>query len=227
MAMKKDGVIIEAGKTRPGEPETWSRTSTKTAKWRWATSPEPAPPNHEVPMTFHHVIGWQRLWQMWNHLIAHERWDVITAWAYLLQISDTDIAAMKGGTLADSDDAYQKVCWAKWNMVEGPRGENRTDDPSKTKDDLDFFKYGGSHAARTRLLELSGLFSATTVALQATTKDDPGIKTLGKLFADLKHLRGKEIVAFDESMWEVVKVGKYNEFGIAERHTTWCKRTRQ
>lgn len=225
MAMQKDGQIVNGGKDRPSEPKGWHRTNTKSSRWHWKANPQPVPSNHEVPMTFHHVIGWQRIWQMWNHLIIKNRWDVISEWAYLLQIDQEDVDAMQTVSLGDVDPVVEKVCWSAWNMVEGPNGSNRTDDPNLTRQDLDFFTFGGSSSARSRITELRALFSAMTVALKADANEDRAFDDLRKLFRSFRHLRNRDIVQFDESMWEMVTPGKYDRFGNAERHTTWRKAT--
>lgn len=226
MSLEKNGIIVNGGKDRPSEPTHWHKTNTKSSKWHWKQNPAPVPANHELPMTFHHVIGWQRIWQMWNHLVVKDRWDVIREWAHLMQIDGAAVDAMQKGTLDDVDPVVEKICWSPWNMVEGPRGSYREDDPSKDNKDIDYFQFGGSHTARTRMSDLLALFNAMTVALRAVPNADPAFDQLRKMLHDLRHLRNKEMIRFEESMWEVVKPGKYDKFGNAERHTTWRKATK-
>jgi hypothetical protein len=150
---------------------------------------------------------------------------VIGEWAYLMGIDQDDVDAMQRGNLPEVDPVVEKVCWSAWNMVEGPAGSNRTDEPNLTKQDLDFFTFGGSGSARSRVIELRALFHAMTVALRADANEDRPFDDLRKLLKANRHLRNGQIVKFDESMWEMVTPGKYDKFGNAERHTTWRKAT--
>jgi hypothetical protein len=111
-------------------------------------------------------------------------------------------------------------------MVEGP--SHRSDDPSKTKDDLDLFLVGASSNVRSRMQQLSMLFSTMRTFLtvgKPTAKDASALK---RQFELIRPLKNSEIARFSESMWELVEAGKYDQFGlvVGAKHAMWKKKSK-
>ena len=222
-AIQPNGLVIQPNAPRPARP-AWSQTSTAGKKWRWEQTREPCPSGHAIDMSFHHVIGWKLIHGVWNKLVGWGEWAGISQWAYLLHISDDDVAAMQANNYNDAQAVIQ-LCWSPWTMVEGPQGNIRTDDPGQDGE-YDSFKFGGSHSARTHIQNLAILYTAMLTVSKATLGTDPSIAALRKTMKDLQSIRGREHIAFEESMWEVVEKGKYNpKFPAAPaiRVATWKK----
>ncbi len=225
MSLQANGVILNGGQDRPGEPESWSKSSTKGPKWHWNAFPPPVPSNHQLPLTFHHTIGWQMIWKCWNHLVSNNLWETIAPWAYLLGVTDAEIKGMKGNNLPNRDDVCEEICWSKWNMVEGP--SHRSDDPSKSKDDLDLFTVGASNNVRSRMQQLSSLFTmmkALLLVAKPTAKDAANLKRQLEMMRSLKN---SDIAWFSEDMWELVDAGKYDQYGnvVNDKHAVWKKKS--
>ena len=86
--VNSDGTINGAGDNRPGEPEDWEKTDTSDRRFKCASRPLPA--NVKIPMTFHHIMPWSRIWNGWNAVVASRSWDALSAWCYIMRVDVSD-----------------------------------------------------------------------------------------------------------------------------------------
>lgn len=205
-------------------------SSTKNNRRVWPLD-RPVPLNYEVPMDWHHMIPWNTLRDAWSALAASQRWEVIEAWLNLLSVEDADqrLAEMKAGTLntVDAEDLTEKLCWAKWNLVEGPTNGNRTDDPGgEGFDNFSGLKF--SNNVRDRSQTLNMIYStARNWRADDTTLSPAATKGVLADLQKLKSYKNSPIPAFEGPAWAVVDAGRIDNFGLANppagRHPKWKK----
>lgn len=94
-----------------------------------------------IAMTYHHVIPYNVLRDTWTKLIDNGKWDLLKEYMNLLQMKSTYYSALiKKSELTkaeDRDEIDLLLSWPKWNLVEGPTGANRSDDPGEGFDEFD------------------------------------------------------------------------------------------
>jgi hypothetical protein len=220
-----DGTINLAA--RPASPG--GHTSTRNNMRLWRGDWRPVPLNYDVPMDWHHIIPWNTLRDGWSALCGSGRWEVIAEWLNLMDVADgrTRISEMRNNALAmpHTQDMHTRLCWSKWNLVEGPTNGNRTDDPGG--DDVDSFSgLKTSNGLRDRSQMLSLIFhvmrnwdSTLTNLTQADTR------ALLSYFVRLRPYKRTPIHLFDDKTWVLVDAGKIDRFGLAihNKHPTWRK----
>lgn len=223
--MNASGLIVGGG--RPDFP--WNLEHTKTAGnlQLWPTN-RPLPTLYNVDMAWHHMIPWEALSKGWNGLVNGGRWDVLEAWLRLAGDTDarTHVQAMKQGQLSPevSDNLEERLCWARWNLVEGPEGKYRTDDPGS--DDMDLFaSINVSSKLRNRCYQLQPIYNRVRPW-------NPGVPASASdaalLLGDFQKLQGSsntEIPMFDPKVWTIVEKGEFNRFGqvVGDNHPKWAK----
>lgn len=220
-----DGTITATA--RPNFPWTDTHTATRDNDKLWKVD-RPIPLNYNIPMAWHHMIPWRYLRDGWSALATSQRWKVLAAWidTWNLDIAtDTLIAAMQTGTLGTPNNAtmYDKLCWNQLNLVEGPNGDCRTDDPGSDKFDV-FEGKAMSTNLRNRSQTLKSIF--TVIKPWAPTfagVTDKDAKSLIQDFAKLRTYNNTPISMFDPKLWVLQVDGKYDAFGNASRHPTWKK----
>lgn len=226
--MNNNGTF-NANDARPNFPWPVQHTNTRDNNKIWVRD-RPVPLNYEIPMDWHHMIPWNVLRDSWSALATSARWEVLEAWLGLLSVNDADqrLAEMKAGTLGpvDAQDITEKLCWARWNLVEGPYNGNRTDDPGGDGfDDFAYLAMSSNVRARAQVLK-----SIYTTVKDWTYNDATLTKTGTKgLLADLgkvKAYKQSPIAMFEGKAWSLVDAGKIDKFGLTTsggRHPTWKK----
>lgn len=128
-----------------------------------------------------------------------------------------------------------KLTYATWNIVEGPGGESRCDDPTgasnkTTKYSFDDFSVGLTPVEQDRHKRLKQLylglikFNAASAGPKALADEDfTGVQTsINNIERTLLSCDEKGgVIKFRESMWKRIEV-RGNEFGPAK----WIKRPR-
>ena len=221
-----NGTIVAT--VRPNFPWNVVHTETRNNRRIWRTD-RPVPLNYSTPMDWHHMVPWNALRDGWSALASSGRWETITPWLVLLGVDDvaTRVDEMTNNNLAmpHTQAIWEKLCWAKWNLVEGPNNTYRTDDPGG--DAVDSF--GGinmTSSLRARSAAASSVYNKIgnwLPTLATLTADDT--KNLKKEFADLKTYKNTPIHMFDAKTWVLEDEGRIDRFGLAinNRHPTWKK----
>lgn len=212
---------------RPAFPWGTAHTDSKNNRKLWKTG-RPVPLNYEIPMAWHHIIAWRYLRDGWSALATSQQWDAIFAWADCWKLDyDTGglVDLMQAGALGapHNSDMFDMLCWAEFNLVEGPSETNRTDDPgSEALDPFEGLKAPSN--VRNRTQTLKSIF--TIIKPWAANKDDVSDKDAKNLIQDFKKLRTSSrspISMFDPKLWELVAEGRHDKYGNASRHPTWKK----
>jgi hypothetical protein len=226
-----DGTINGAGNNRPGEPEDWEKTDTSDRRFKWASRPLPA--NVKIPMTFHHIMPWSRIWNGWNAVVESRSWDALSAWCYIMRVdvSDQIIARLKAdpeqgmsAPLAGpetADDLLTKICWSGWNMVEGPshrtKGRGELEDPG---DSLDLHYQVSWKLAQRQysIVTLDGLLQdccrvAAIPTGERDAEDKSAFKSLVRHLKQMRFVRNQALYRFDPSMWKPALVGSVDSSG--------------
>jgi hypothetical protein len=223
--MNADGTF-GATDARPGFPWPVTHTSSRNNNKLWKTD-RPVPLNYDIPMDWHHMMPWNAIRNSWSALVTSGRWEAIATWLGLLSDDDpeTRLTEMKAGNLASipAQDLTEKLCWAKWNLVEGPNNTNRTDDPGG--DGFDKFttpKF--SNNVRTRSQTLHSIYDLVRQwAADKSDVSDKDAKLLSEWFIAVRPYKSSPIAMFEPPAWTIVKDGKFDNFGNASRHPTWKK----
>ncbi len=123
-----------------------------------------------------------------------------------------------------ANDVTEKLCWAKWNLVEGPNNTNREDDPGgEGFDKFATIKFSNNVRSRSQILHLI----YDKVRLWTVDKNDVSdteAKLLIDWFKSLKSYKSSPIAMFEPAAWKIGTVsGKYDSFGNASRHPKWVK----
>ncbi len=183
--------------------------------WRRSTY---FPRGYEIPMAWHHMVPWPILREGWSALATLNRWDVLCAWMESLEVSSPligqCIGAMADGRYRDNIDLSEWVCWAKWNLVEGPEGDLRSDDPKDGRA-LDRFDYATMpDALRGRAsiaVEIYGKLH--TVITHHNSPDTAAAeiqRACRKLLAQFRSLAGQNNISmFDIRAWVKTEAGKF------------------
>lgn len=255
MAFEQDGELENA---RPNWPWVDAHTETRNNRKIWKTD-RPVPFNYSVPMDWHHIVPWNQLCAGWNRIhgmatavadaidpAARRRqekniklaWDVLQSWLHAAGARDAarTIRQMKAGNYNDQEDMAEKVCWAKWNLVEGPTNTYRTltaEDPlggDPGGDSCDPFSCGSGNL-RARSLSLVAWAGELRTGNLATLKT--------RLHA-FRSYRNVALQKFDVGVWERltgaryelfkrpiwVSEGRFDRFGNAtspNHHAKWRK----
>ncbi|MFD1951486.1 hypothetical protein ACFSGX_11995 [Sphingomonas arantia] len=127
------------------------------------------------------------------------------------------VAQMRAGRLLTRDEVHSRLTWQGWNIVEGPGGEFRSDDPDDNYDGWSTIK-GVSANQRKRLQSVNSLYSVMSRLARNTKKTDGSFETpiisvsearaLEIVFLAEMSLRGGRPISYTENMWEVVRAGK-------------------
>jgi len=213
---------------RPGFPWDEEHTNTRNNKQIWKID-RPVPLNYEIPMDWHHIIPWRVLRNGWDALATSNRWEVLTEWVNLWNIINvpTVINSMQNGNLGAPDNAimWDKLCWAKWNLVEGPTNGNRTPGDDPGSDGLDAFEgIGMPNNVRNRSLILKSIYTQmqnwTMITANITALQT---KNLLNDFKKMREYKNSPISMFDPKVWKLVTIGRIDIYGNATNHPTWKK----
>ena len=211
---------------RPGFPWPLAHTESRNNGKLWKVD-RPVPLNYSIPMDWHHMMPWNAIRDSWSAVITSGRWDIVENWLGLLSVdgSGTYLQEMQATNLGgnERDDLSAKLCWAKWNLVEGPNNTNRVDDPGGEGFDK-FTTLKFSNNVRDRCQIVNSIYQM--VRNWAVDKDDVSdseAKALNGLFTSLRAYKSSPIALFEPAAWVVEKDGKYDNFGNASRHPTWKK----
>lgn len=257
MAMMKNGALQPE---RPawvwaGEGHTVIRMNQKI----WLKD-RPIPMNYDLPLDWHHVVPWNQLRDGWNrvHAITQEppvvgnpgadrqrvarvekAWEVLRLWLHAAGLSDSKhiVAQARAGQLNHQDDLAGRICWAKWNLVEGPTNTYRTlcdQDPvggDPGGDNCDPF-YNGSSGLRERsqsLVAWAGeLASADLVALAKRLESFKAYRNvqLPRMAAAIwERVEGEAYKLYKRPQW--VSEGRFDKYDAAtsdNHHPKWRKR---
>jgi hypothetical protein len=209
-----------------GEGHTVIRNNTKI----WRTD-RPIPMNYALPLDWHHVVPWNQLRDGWNriHEITQDTatmasasaeklrvarieqaWEVLRLWLHAAGLNDSrDIVAQaRRDGLNHADDLAGRICWAKWNLVEGPTNTYRTllaDDPvggDPGGDNCDPFN-NGSSGVRDR--------SENLVAWAGELLSGD-LKLLAKRHVRFNAFRNVQLPRMDAATWERLEGKTYTDF---------------
>ncbi len=214
---------------RPDFPWGTTHTNSRDNSKIWKVD-RPVTMNYEIPMDWHHIIPWKVLRNGWSALATSGQWDVLSEWADLWGLGNVPavVTGMKNGALGapDNDNMWNKLAWAEWNLVEGPRNANRAPGDDPGSDGLDAFEgIGIPNKVRSRSLILKSIYTKmrnwemTTATIQATE-----VKPLLQDFQKLRPYKKSPISMFDPEVWVLVTEGRINKFGVADKHPTWKKK---
>ena len=226
--MNNDGTF-NANDPRPNFPWPVQHTNTRNNKKTWRIN-RPVPLNYEIPMDWHHMIPWNVLRDSWSALATSGCWNVLGVWLNLLlvQNAQTLLQDMQAQNLAplDAQNTAECMCWAKWNLVEGPNNTNRTDDPGG--DGFDIF-HGSKFSSnvRTRSQILNQIYTLVRNWAHNAAVSSSDAKHLAQMLNNLKPYKNSPIAMFDGAAWEMVDAGRIDKYGIVApgvgRHPTWRK----
>ena len=224
--MNENGTF-NLNEARPAFP--WlvvAHTESKNNTKLWKVD-RPVPLNYSIPMDWHHMMPWNAIRDSWSALAISGRWDVLKIWLGLLAANDpeTRLGEMRGGNLPanERDDLSAKLCWAKWNLVEGPNNTNRTDDPGGEGFDK-FTTLKFSNNVRARCQTVHSIYEMVrNWAVNKNDVSDQQAKSLVNFFTTLRSYKNSPIAMFEPTAWTIVQAGKYDNFGNASRHPTWKK----
>ena len=210
---------------RAGFPWPVAHTETKNNAKLWKLD-RPIPLNYSMPMDWHHMMPWKVIRDSWSALVTSGRWDVLEIWLGLLVAGNpkAQLAQMREDKLSatDRDDLSAKVCWARWNLVEGPTNTNRTDDPGG--DGFDAFTTKFSNNVRDRCQMVNSIYGVVCGwDVHKNDVSDQDSKNLSNFFTALNSFKNSPIAMFEPTAWVIVQDGKYDNFGNASRHPTWKK----
>ena len=226
--MNNNGTF-NATDARPNFHWTDTHTNTRNNNKIWPLD-RPVPLNYEVPMDWHHMIPWNILRNWWSALATSGRWEVLEVWMALALVEDLDtrLSEMQASNLGTVDalEITGRMCWAKWNLVEGPNNTNRTDDPGG--DAFDSFSGSKfSSKVRDRSQTLNQIYTrVSNWAYNNNTLSAGDGKSLISELEKLKPYKSSPISMFESSAWQMVNAGKIDKFGLTTsggRHPTWCK----
>ncbi|GAB2923623.1 hypothetical protein GCM10027093_73680 [Paraburkholderia jirisanensis] len=96
-------------------------------------------PRNDMNLTRHHVIPHMLLIEVWEHAVAKQHRtviDALTVWAG--KSPSTDLPASFTATTPDPQAVLRRVAWNPFNIVYGPLGEHRVDDPGSDFDHFEF-----------------------------------------------------------------------------------------
>jgi hypothetical protein len=228
--IEKSGNIIVT--ERPAFPWNIKHTNTRDNRKIWEID-RPIPINYEVPMDWHHIIPWNVLRNGWSALATSRRWEVLRQWTSLWGLDDnvtTIVNNMQNGVLGPPINAimWDKLCWAEWNIVEGPTNGNRMQGDDPGGEGLDTFEgYKIPNNLRDRSIILKSIYTQMKDWRSTTdniTKTDA--KPLLKDFEKLKPYTRSPISMFSPKIWELVTPGRIDRFGQADVHPKWRKKIR-
>jgi len=256
MAMTATGRLETA---RPAWPWPDPHTTVAGNRKLWLKD-RPIPLNYDLPLDWHHIVPWNKLRDGWNRLHdyttaaalpdpradkervrnATKAWEVLRLWLHAVGLDESKaiIAQFQAGNFNDAIDSAGHICWAKWNLVEGPTNTHRTliaEDPKGGDpggDSFDPFFHGSRN-----LSERSNALSAWTGELAAAAPNK-----LNKRHAALCKLRNTPLAVLDPDTWDRLQGEKYKLYkrptwtseGLfddfdnaksANHHPKWRKRT--
>jgi hypothetical protein len=180
-----------------------------------------------VTFTWHHTIPWNCLLAVWNGLVAGQHWNAVRL--FLQIVSDphphTTTEQIKKGELMNRDSLHTLLTWQGWNIVEGPGGDFRADDPKEDVERWSLVKgVTGNQRATLQSVALLYIamkplavkprrpgFSGTVPVPTITTAEAEGLERA--LLAQMQTLRGKSPIRWSEEMWTLVD----NQAGRADR----------
>ena len=273
MSMNDDGTLTG---TRPDWAWTIAHTDTRDNRALWSDAERPIPIGYSMPMTWHHVLGWDILKKTWSSLAYSARknytdaqaaatdsqktpffmesarlYEVLKAWLQTLDLTsryndgdttfsdnkvDDIIEAFRTNSLDDNSGVSleRRMCWAQWNLVEGPDTTNREDDPSKPgyRSNIDEFDRNMKRQFLDRYLSLRSMFGFMNAIPQLNTLITSA--SAAGFLKELKSLRkhkSAQIPMFDPKVWELVpgQTGRFT-FNKQDRvtsvleHPQWRKR---
>ncbi|MCC6426068.1 MAG: hypothetical protein IT435_04535 [Phycisphaerales bacterium] len=215
MAINADGTL--SGDGREGADAPWAHTDVPGAVAGF--------------LAWHHMIPWNCLRDTWkklrspttgqgNALAALDpNWDVLYWYMYLLAVPDPadKIKKMKKSqlTTGDQDVIFTKLVWNGWNIVEGPAGQFRTDDPAE---DYDLFRVGLSSHERQRAVETQLLFDAMVSYVPPSES-----RVLQGAIDRTRRYRGGDPIMLKKEMWTPEGFTFKKGATAATLHTRWTK----
>lgn len=259
MAMNRDGALQQ---DRPAW--VWAEeghTVIRNNRNVWQQD-RPIPINYDLPLDWHHIVPWNQLRDGWNriHAITQESgaasnasgerqriaridkaWEVLRLWLHSAGLNDSReiIAQARNGNLNHADDLAGRICWAKWNLVEGPTNTYRTltdRDPSGGDpggDHCDPF-YNGTGNLRDRSQNLvawaSELASTNLEALlrrHSVFNAYRNVQLTRMNGATWERVMGDAYLRYQRLEW--VSEGRFDQYGAAtsaNHHPKWRKRDR-
>jgi hypothetical protein len=228
--MNANGVFAP-GYARPAWPWNDAHTNTRNNTKLWKID-RPIPILYDTPFEWHHMIPWNMLRDGWSVLATAQRWETLTVWIGTLNVANPAglISAMKVGALtgAQAGPLIDAICWAKWNLVEGPM--HRTDDPGALFDK--FATRAASNNLRSRSQTLNLIFTALSNAVAAgapALATPKTTKSIADEFTKSRFNKNTAIQMFEPAVWEKLTEGKIDHNtglvvnALVANHPTWRK----
>jgi len=205
VALGRNGVLTNT--ERGAEPVLWHHTTMTPT----------------VTFTWHHTIPWNCLAAFWNGLVAGKHWTAVELFLRLVSADKPhDIMdQIKSGALMDRDRLHTQLTWQGWNIVEGPGGDFREDDPGEGYDR--WFNHGLSDNQRATVQAVDQLYLLIEpLASRPSRLDFPEIpkeikpnisaldaKDLARGLSPLiGSLRGRSLMFWNSASWEKVQDGR-------------------
>ncbi len=209
---------------------TEKHTNTRNNARMWKVD-RPVPLNYEIPMDWHHMIPWKVLRNGWSALATSGRWDALQAWIDTWGLTNvpTIVASMRQESLAAPQNAamFDKLCWAQWNLVEGPTNGNRAPGDDPGADGLDAFEGRNMpNNLRARSLILKAIYTQMRDwRIDKADVTEADAVALKNGFKNLLPYKQTPIPRFDPSIWALATQGRIDQYGVAElkKHPKWKK----
>jgi hypothetical protein len=200
MAMSLKGIL---GDARPGQPQEDAYTTPNISLRGLNVGgqyPEGEISTGSLPLALHHVIPWNLLRAFWNAMQSNNYWTPMAVYGSMVGVAQATMTGfttgMKQSKFGDPIDLDEKICWAPWNLVRGPR--KRSDDPGEELDDMQSSYGAAANNQRIKFLIARGTEMQRLVA--AMPRED----AVRDLVESMKRtLNRKRIMEFDRNIWRV------------------------
>jgi hypothetical protein len=186
-------------------------------------------------MAWHHIIPFAVLQTVWNRLVGQfmgtqipESRTAIRQYLLLCGAKDPaleqQLDRMRDGVqrraghhvlnpLNDGEvlKLQEYAVWPAWNAVEGPRGENRTDDPGGAA--LDRFTCGLTSEESARMRAIEALFRQLQAFLASGENPGPlALRSLAQAASAARpELQGAKPIEYRKDMWVQDGTGKWRK----------------
>lgn len=101
-----------------------------------------------MDVTRHHIIPHSLLIDCWDHAVDRGELDVLRAFAVWAGKSVGDLPGSLAATTPEPQTVLKRVAWNPFNIIIGPLGEHRVEDPGDVFDRFEFRSFLPSGAAR-------------------------------------------------------------------------------
>ncbi|TCP34022.1 hypothetical protein EV292_10411 [Sphingomonas sp. BK235] len=182
------------------------------SSWKHTRGLEP-----DIDLTWHHVIPLRCLTTVWNGLVEGEHWSTAERFLHVAGADNAShlVEEMKAGRIGgeERDVLHEHVTWQGWNIVEGPGGLCRSDDPGDQYERFHWTSLSGNQ--RATLMAVSAIYSEMGPLHRQLDRAEPRkissqqAKSLSdSLSTNRLALRKKAPIPFSEGMWDKLDPGR-------------------